>query len=111
MLDFAKELIDTKTAELELITELVVNTVKAKALFKKGGWVLVNQELGERYMNPNFIMHYGTIYQLLDELKIKVSLNIKDNLATIENLVNNKIGVIAVKYEIDRLAHYLRIVI
>lgn len=108
---FVKELIDSKKSELETITDLVINSVKAKALFNKGGWTLVNKELGNRYMNPNFAMHYGTIRQLLDELKIKVSLSIKDELPTITRMVNEKIGIEAVRYEVDRLAHYLKIII
>jgi len=108
---FVKELINAKTTDLENIVKLVINTVKAKALYRKGSWELVRKELGNRYMNPNFTMHYGTIYQLLDELDIKVEISIKNELSTIANMVNEKLGVVAVEYRIDRKAHYLIIVI
>jgi hypothetical protein len=108
---FVKELIDSKKSELETITELVINTIKANALYKKGGWKLVESELGNRYMNPNFALHYGTIRKLLDDLKIEVGLSIKDELPNIARMVNEKIGIEAVRYEVDRLAHYLKIII
>jgi hypothetical protein len=111
MMNFAKELIDIKTTQLEIITALVVNTVKAKFLFKIGGWELVTDELGDKCMNPHFPMHYRTIHTLLDKLKINTDINIKNKLSNIEQMVNKKIGTTAVKYVIDRKAHFLRIVI
>lgn len=111
MENFVQELIDTKQSELETITDLVINTIKAKALFNKGGWTLVNKELGNRYMNPNFAMHVRTIINLLSELNIKTTISIQNNMGEIERMVNKKLGVKAVRYEVDRLAHYLRIVI
>ena len=111
MEDFVKELIDGKQKDLESIVELVINTVKAKALYKRGGWGLVHKELGNKYMNPNFGMHVGTIQNLLKELKIKTKTRIQPELGTIEGMVNYKLGVTAVEYVVDRRAHSLRIVI
>ena len=108
-MDFVKELLEEKTRELNIVKDLIINTVKAKALYKKGGWALVDKELGNNYCNPNFVMSVGTLYNKLRELNKNVSVSIQQNMDDLATLVNSELKCCVVEYEVDRLHHYIRI--
>lgn len=108
-MDFIKELLDEKTRELNIVKDLIINTIKAKALYKKGGWALVNKELGNNYCNPNFGINPGTLYNKLRELNKNVSVSIQQNMGELVTMVNNELKHNIVEYKVDRLHHYIRI--
>lgn len=53
------------------ITELIINTVKAKAYYKKGGWELVHKNISDAYLNFNFGLTNVSIAMKLQDMGIK----------------------------------------
>jgi hypothetical protein len=110
-MDFIKEMLDDKQKGLEGLTELVINTVHAKHLFRKGGWKAVRGKLGNKYMNPNFTMFQRTIQDKAGELNIEYAGYIRNYMADLEREVNRKLGVQAVRLIPNGKGYGLRIVI
>jgi len=96
--DFVNEMVNQKQKDLDVITDLVINTVYAKKLYREGGWLLVDEKLQNNYFNPNTSIHVRTVYDKLEELKIKTTLTISNEMQSIEKAVNEKLKVKAVEY-------------
>lgn len=107
---YIKEMIDNKTEQINQIVDLVCNTVKAKYLYKKGGWGLVKEELGNAYCNPNFSMNFMTLGDKAKELKLNANhTTIRENLDLIAKLVNTKLKAEVVATKLDRKNHFIYI--
>lgn len=96
-MEFIKEMLDDKQKAVNELSELVINTVHAKHLYRKGGWKLVDEKLGNKYMNPNFTMTQRTIQDKRNELNIGKGVRMCDVMFDLEKTVNEKLGVKAVK--------------
>jgi len=110
-MNFIEELQNATTKEIEVVKKLVVNTIKAKAFYKRGGWSLVKKELGNEYCNPNFSMTYLTLHHKLKDLGKDVEISIKSNLGRIEREINKELGVKAIEYYVNRKNHALKIIL
>ena len=108
-MDFIKELEQQQSDGLKPIVELVCNTVKAKAYFKKGGWNLVKENLGDNYLNPNFMISDIALCSKMRDLGLPILVNVSNSMTEIQNLVNKYFNYNIVEYQIDRKAHYLHI--
>lgn len=106
-MEFIKELQEVKDTKINKCVDLMINTIKAKNLYQKGGWDAVDKELGDNYLNPCFNVSDIAIYRKLEGL----NLNLEDNMKEIENRVNAKLGVKAIQYRIDRLHHHFVILL
>jgi hypothetical protein len=84
------------------IATIVINTVKAKAFYKVGGWELVNAELGNSALNHNFGMSNIALGMKLRELGMKTDYIIKNLLSDVVKVVNKEFGCNAVRYDVDR---------
>ena len=107
--EIIKELTTKNSTDLNTIVELVCNTVKAKAYYQRGGWSLVDKELGNKYLNPNFSVTDNGLYQKLSELGLKTSINITESMREIQDLVNTAFNYKIVEYRVDRKSHYFHI--
>ena len=110
-MDFVNELLEDKIKGLNIVKDLIINTIKAKALYKKGGWELVKSELGDDFCNPNFVMNTATLYRKLQELNRNPLINIQQNMSELVNLVNAELKHKIVAYEVDRKHHYIKILV
>ena len=93
------------------IVELVCNTIKAKAYYKEGGWALVNKNLGNKYLNPNFGITDTGLCMKMRELKLPIEVSIPNSMVEIQNLVNKQFNYNIVEYRVDRKNHYLHVII
>ena len=112
MENFIKELVDSKEQTLNIVVNYIVNTLKAKALYKKGGWKEVRKEYTDlECFNHNFSISATSICMKLRENNEPINLPIQANMKNIEMSVNNLLGISAVKYYVDRKNHALKILL
>jgi hypothetical protein len=108
--DFIKEMQETNEANINACVDILINSVKAKYLYKKGGWGMVHVEFkveNKDYINPNFSINDTALGCALD---IEIGF-ITDNMKEIEKRVNEKLGVKAIEYRIDRRDNYFVILL
>lgn len=111
-MDFVKELQQSKKETIDIIVEYIINTLKAKALFSKGGWKEVRKHIrDEDCFNHHFGISSIAIYSKLKENEIPVNISIKSNMKVIEKSVNDKLSTEAVEYYVHRKNHSIRIII
>ena len=109
---FIKELIDTKEKDLKIVVNYIVNTLKAKALYNKGGWQEVRKNYNDlECFNHNMSISATAICIKLRENKETINLPIQANMKNIEIAVNDLLGVTAVEYYVNRKNHALKIVL
>mgnify|MGYP003638815671 CR=1 FL=1 len=112
MENFTKELVSSKDKTLKTVVNYIVNTVKAKALYKKGGWKEVRKEYADiECFNHNFSISATAICIKLRENKEPINLPIQANMKSIEMAVNSLLDINAVEYYVDRKNHALKIVL
>lgn len=112
MEDFAKELISEKEQTLKTVVEYIVNTIKSKSLYIKGGWEEVRKEFtNSECFNHNFSITATAICMKLRENNEPINLPIQSNMKNIEVAVNDLLGVKAVQYYVDRKNHAFKIVL
>lgn len=112
MENFIKELVDAKKETVDTVVNYVINTLKAKALYKKGGWVEVRKVFkNNECFNHNFSISATAICMKLRDNNEPINLPIQANMSAIEVAVNNKINCKAVEYHVDRKNHTLKIII
>jgi len=106
------DLLNSKNSDINAVSEIVINTVKAKALYQKGGWELVRNSLKDsEFINPNFPLFTRTLLNKLRDNKVKFSFNITNNMQNIANEVNKYFNYKVVSYVVDRKAHFIKIII
>ena len=104
----------TSEKEQTLVTVVgyIVNTIKSKSLYKKGGWKEVRKEFTDmECFNHNFSISATAICMKLRENNEPINLPIESNMELIEFRVNDLLGVKAVQYYVDRKNHSLKIVL
>ena len=107
-----EELIIEKEQTLRTVVGYIVNTIKSKYLYKKGGWKEVRKEFTDmECFNHNFSISATAICMKLRENNEPINLPIESNMELIEVKVNNLLGVKAVQYYVDRKNHALKIVL
>jgi hypothetical protein len=112
MKDFVKELKESRTETINKIVVYVVNTLKAKAMYNKGGWKEVRKHYDDsEYFNHHFSITATGICMKLRENKEPINISVQSSMKEIEVSVNELIGVKAVDYYVDRNNHALKIVI
>ena len=112
MENFVKELISEKEQTLGVVVGYIVNTIKSKSLYKKGGWKEVRKEFTDmECFNHNFSISATAICMKLRENNEPINLPIESNMELIEVKVNDLLGVKSVQYYVDRKNHALEIVL
>ena len=107
-----EELIIEKEQTLRTVVGYIVNTIKSKYLYKKGGWKEVRKAFTDlECFNHNFSISATAICMKLRENNEPINLPIQSNMALIEVKVNDLLGVKAVQYYVDRKNHALEIVL
>jgi hypothetical protein len=94
---------------LKPIVELVCNTIKAKAYYKEGGWRMVDEKLGDKYLNPNYSISDIGLCMKMRELNLPILVCVTSSMLEIQNLVNKYFEYKIVEYRIDRLNHYFHV--
>lgn len=108
--ELIKELKNTKVDTLDAVTEYIVNTLKAKVLYKKGGWREVRKKYSEKEcFNHNYSISATSICMKLRDNGVPINISIQSKMEVIEKLVNIRLGIKAVEYYVDRKNHALRI--
>jgi hypothetical protein len=109
-MDYIEILQENKTNDIKKISTLIINTIKAKALYSRGGWSAVREELKENeYFNPNFGISATLICMKLREIGYKNSISVQSNMLVIEKHINKTLGIKAIEYCVDRKNHFFRI--
>lgn len=110
MENFIKELINEKEQTLNAVVGYIVNTIKSKYLYKRGGWKKVSEEFTDlEIFNHNFSISAAAICDKLNKNNEPINLPIQSNMKLIEVKVNDLLGVKAVEYYVDRKNHALNI--
>lgn len=101
-----------KEQTLRAVVGYIVNTIKSKSLYKKGGWEEVRKEFTDmECFNHNFSISATAICMKLRENNEPINLPIQPNMELIEVKVNELLGVKAIQYYVDRKNHALKIVL
>ena len=112
MENFIKAITNAKKETIDTVVNYIVNTLKAKALYKKGGWIEVRKMFKDNEcFNHNFSISATAICMKLRENDEPINLPIQSNMSAIEVAVNAKINYKAVEYYVDRKNHALKIII
>jgi len=107
MKKFIETLNDKRDKDIEVISKLIINTIKAKSLYSAGGWSSVNNKLNEsEYFNPNFGISATAICMKLRELKYDFNISVQSSMYEVKTYINSKLGINAIEYRIDRKNHF-----
>jgi len=115
MENWLKEMIAEEQAlreqTLRIVVGYIVNTIKSKYLYKKGGWKEVRKHYQDsESFNHHFSINSYCIYRKLRENKEPINLPIESNMKLIESKVNELLGAKVVQYYIDGKNHSLKII-
>ncbi len=84
--ELIKGLKNTKVDNLDVVTEYIVNTLKAKVLYKRGGWREVRKKYSEKEcFNHNSSISVTSIYMKLRDNGVPINISIQSNMEVIEN--------------------------
>ena len=107
-----KQLVISKEQTLNTVTKYIVNTIKAKAIYNKGGWKEVNENFTEKErFNHNLSISTTAICMKLRQNNEHINLPIQANMQDIANMVNKTLNISAVEYYVDRKNHALKIIL
>ena len=111
-MSYIDELKNSSEDTLNNVITYIENTIKAKALFNKGGWKLVGEVFSENErFNHNFSISATAICCKLRDNKQPINLPIQSNMSVIEKRVNSKVGVPVIEYYVDRKNHAFKIIL
>ena len=112
MENYIKELVSNQEVTLNTVVKYIINTIKAKALYNKGGWSEVNKHIPENErFNHHFSISAYAICRKLRDNKEPINMSIESNMRAFEMEVNKSLNIDAVKYCVDGRNHVLRILL
>lgn len=107
-MDFIKEMQQTKENSINKVVELIINGIEFQHIVRKKGYDGLNKEDD---VKPRISFAFGTANSNEIQGRNEIDISVRDNMSEIERRVNEKAGIRAIEYRVDRLNHYFKLLL